>query len=71
MNSEIHKNPQVQTGGWGDMAHKLKALVSLAENLDSTVIPAPRDSTPSFGLHGYCMHMVHRHTGKQTLIHIK
>lgn len=36
-----------------------------------SIILAPRNSTPSSGPRGYCMHMVHRQTGKKPLLHIQ
>lgn len=55
----------------GEIVPLLIALAALLEDLyleDSSqlsVTPALGDQMPSSGFHGYCMHMVNRHTSRQ------
>lgn len=66
---------QKQTLGTGETAQQLKAHTTVPENQSSVptlgiktpVTPAPRDLTPSSGLHGHpLMHNTQTYTHKQT-----
>jgi len=72
---------KIKTHGWRDVSEvKDRACCCRRHRFNSqhlpggslmTITPIPKDLTPSSALRWHCMQVVHRHTFRQTLIHIK